>query len=57
LILKTLKNYNEIFLAAQENPVAKFPLVAPGHVPPNLKKYFLKKNSQRKAVKGSPPAV
>jgi len=38
-----MKNYNEIFLAAQETPVAKFPLVAPGSVPPGLKKYFLKK--------------
>jgi hypothetical protein len=53
LILKTIKNYNKIFLAAQETLVAKFPLVAPGSVPPNLKKYFLKKNDPRKTVKGS----
>ncbi len=42
-----MKNYNEIFLAAQNTPAVRLPLAAPGSVPPNLKKYFLRKGSKK----------
>jgi hypothetical protein len=53
LILKTLSNYNKIFLAAQETRAVKLPPVAPGSVPPNLKKYFLKKKNTPKTTKSA----
>jgi hypothetical protein len=57
LILKTIKNYNEIFLATQETLVPRFPLEARGPVPPSLKKYFLKRNDPRRTAKiPVPPA-
>jgi hypothetical protein len=52
LILKTIKNYNEIFLATQETLVPRFPLEARGPIPSSLKKYFLKKNDPRRTAKG-----
>ncbi len=53
MILKTLSNYNKIFLAAQETRAVKLPTVAPGSVPANLKKYFLKKKDAPKTTKGA----
>jgi hypothetical protein len=55
LILKTIKDYNKIFLATQETLVPRFPLEARGPVPSSLKKYFLKKNDPRRAPKGPAP--
>jgi hypothetical protein len=55
LILKTIKNYNKIFLATQDTLVPRFPLEARGPVPSSLKKYFLKKNDPRRTAKGTSP--
>jgi hypothetical protein len=57
LILKTIKDYNKIFLATQETLVPRFPLEARGPVPSSLKKYFLKKGGPRTTPKDRmPPA-
>jgi hypothetical protein len=57
LILKTIKDYNKIFLATQETLVPRFPLEARGPVPASLKKYFLKKGGPRTTAKSPlPPA-